>query len=61
MPVPASSRVNPLPQERRCSRACGAPVGAGLPAKGPEQVTWLCQPNCFCSCCCLATSSDAAI
>ncbi|RNF90763.1 hypothetical protein EFK07_09305 [Pseudomonas putida] len=29
MPVPASSRVNPLPQGYHC------PVGAGLPAKRP--------------------------
>ncbi|RCL24825.1 hypothetical protein C6A77_15190 [Pseudomonas sp. AFG_SD02_1510_Pfu_092] len=34
---PASSRVNPLPQVPRRSSACGVPVGAGLPAKGPVQ------------------------
>ncbi|OUM30503.1 hypothetical protein B8W72_17145 [Pseudomonas putida] len=38
-PVPASSRVNPLPQGPvQASRLAPNPVGAGLPAKGPVQV-----------------------
>ncbi|NWL05014.1 hypothetical protein DM807_03785 [Pseudomonas hunanensis] len=37
--VPASSRVNPLPQDHRSLKACAVPVGAGLPAKRPAQAT----------------------
>ncbi|ATP51683.1 hypothetical protein CR512_21020 [Pseudomonas putida] len=36
-PVPASSRVNPLPQTSRYFESCAVPVGAGLPAKRPAQ------------------------
>ncbi|AJG13230.1 hypothetical protein RK21_01722 [Pseudomonas plecoglossicida] len=35
--MPASSRVNPLPQGPHSVQACDDPVGAGLPAKGPVQ------------------------
>ena len=34
-PAPASSRVNPLPQESRDLQVCSEPVGAGMPAKNP--------------------------
>ncbi|RNF86732.1 hypothetical protein EFK07_19630 [Pseudomonas putida] len=37
LPVPALSRVNPLPRDCRFLQNCGAPVGAGLPAKRPVQ------------------------
>ncbi|SPO63026.1 protein of unknown function [Pseudomonas inefficax] len=37
-PVPASSRVNPLPQDYHRAEHCTEPVGAGLPAKRPAQV-----------------------
>ncbi|AJG14989.1 hypothetical protein RK21_03481 [Pseudomonas plecoglossicida] len=33
--MPASSRVNPLPQVPHNLQVCGAHVGAGLPAKRP--------------------------
>ncbi|RNF78257.1 hypothetical protein EFK07_28930 [Pseudomonas putida] len=39
LPVLASSRVNPLPQEYHNAEYCVIPVGAGLPAKGPVQAT----------------------
>ncbi|UPU94640.1 GlxA family transcriptional regulator [Pseudomonas putida] len=35
--LPASSRVNPLPQGLHNAQACEAPVGAGSPAKRPVQ------------------------
>ncbi|PIK80146.1 hypothetical protein CQW31_00235 [Pseudomonas sp. 382] len=34
--APASSRVNPLPQGNSRLETCDIPVGAGLPAKGPQ-------------------------
>ncbi|OUM36105.1 hypothetical protein B8W72_07525 [Pseudomonas putida] len=37
--LPASSRVNPLPQGHHSARMCGVPVGAGMPAKRPVQVS----------------------
>ncbi|MBK4995785.1 type II/IV secretion system protein [Pseudomonas sp. S37] len=37
LPAPASSRVNPLPQDVCSPQTCDVPVGAGSPAKGPEQ------------------------
>ncbi|QNV65606.1 hypothetical protein F7661_06315 [Pseudomonas sp. CFA] len=45
-PVPASSRVNPLLQPT-CAHQCVPPisVGAGLPAKRPEQTTSNTQTN----------------
>ncbi|CAO3303802.1 hypothetical protein METHP14_130040 [Pseudomonas sp. P14-2025] len=40
LPVPALSRVNPLLRGGRAIlETCAAPVGAGLPAKGPVQAT----------------------
>ncbi|KAB5620738.1 hypothetical protein F7234_20475 [Pseudomonas putida] len=38
LPVMASSRVNPLPQDYLCLEGSGGPVGAGLPAKRPVHV-----------------------
>jgi hypothetical protein len=37
LPGLASSRARPLPQVRRMLRPVAIPVGAGVPAKGPEQ------------------------
>ncbi|AJG17057.1 hypothetical protein RK21_05549 [Pseudomonas plecoglossicida] len=37
MSVPASSRVNPLPQVFHRPKGSADPVGAGLPAKRPAQ------------------------
>ncbi|AJG12307.1 hypothetical protein RK21_00799 [Pseudomonas plecoglossicida] len=37
MVLRALSRVNPLPQVLHTVRACGDPLGAGLPAKGPAR------------------------
>ncbi|PTU53929.1 hypothetical protein DBB42_01900 [Pseudomonas plecoglossicida] len=39
-PVPASSRVNPLPQDYHRAEHCTEPVGAGLPAKRPAQAPY---------------------
>ncbi|AHZ76203.1 hypothetical protein DW66_1683 [Pseudomonas putida] len=39
--MPASSRVNPLPQEYHRAESCVILVGAGLPAKRPEQAAQL--------------------
>ncbi|KAF4561214.1 hypothetical protein HBJ16_001257 [Pseudomonas sp. CES] len=39
LPVPALSRVNPLPQGLRNPEADAVPVGAGLPAKRPVRAT----------------------
>ncbi len=38
-PAPASSRVNPLPQESRDLQVCSEPVGAGMPAKNPAPLS----------------------
>ncbi|RCL28935.1 hypothetical protein C6A77_03750 [Pseudomonas sp. AFG_SD02_1510_Pfu_092] len=37
--MPASSRVNPLPQGRTKPEGSAEPVGAGSPAKRPERAT----------------------
>ncbi|NWL47953.1 hypothetical protein DZA28_26795 [Pseudomonas alloputida] len=44
-PVPASSRVNPLLQRPGSIPRCVYVVGAGLPAKRPEQTTSNVQAN----------------
>src|SRR5688572_13072163 len=41
LPVPASSRVTPLPQGLHSIRGIAIPVGAGLPAKRPVLATHL--------------------
>ncbi|AJG12088.1 hypothetical protein RK21_00580 [Pseudomonas plecoglossicida] len=38
--MPASSRVNPLPQDFHRAEHCTEPVGAGLPAKRPVQAPY---------------------
>ncbi len=39
LPVLTLSRARPLPQEYHRAEFCGVPVGAGVPAKRPEQAT----------------------
>ncbi|TFF53387.1 hypothetical protein E4195_26805 [Pseudomonas putida] len=42
LPVPASSRVNPLLQGRTVPKSVADRVGAGLPAKRPAQANTVC-------------------